>query len=114
MTEWIIDEPESHVVFTVIDPEGISVHLYEEQWKHIKQGHPEIRTVATVRSVVKNPDIILANEARDSRIYSVASSTLLYLNVIAWMLDQERACTIRTAFKAPLLKGDCIWRRPKK
>lgn len=112
MDKWILEEP-SKIIFTVSDPEGITVRLYTEQWEHLKK-HPESRPVRRVRSGVQNPDIILLNEERSAKIYTTISSTNLYFNVIALVVS-ETECRISTAYlKNVLPKGDCTWRRPKK
>ncbi len=113
MNKWIIDDPEDKIVFTVTDPSGIIVYLYDEQWMHLKK-HPETRPVKKVRSGVQNPDLILLNEKRNARIYTTISSTNLYFNVFAGIIS-ETECKIRTSYiTGTVPMGDCIWRRPKK
>ena len=113
MSEWTINDPKEKIVFTVIDPTGVMVYLYKEQWDHIKNRHREIKPLNKVQSAVKNPDIIQSEEESNARIYSVRSSTKSYLNVFAGIIS-ETECKIRTAFIRDLPEGDCIWLRQKK
>jgi hypothetical protein len=107
------EDPQDKILFKVIDPEGVNVLLYAEQWEHLKK-HPESRPVGRVRSGVQKPDIILSNEARNAKIYTTISSTNSFFNVIASVVS-ETECRITTAYiKNVLPKGDCTWRRAKK
>jgi hypothetical protein len=101
---------DNSIIFTVRDPMGVTVTFYTEQWSHIQNRHPEIRTVGKIRSGAQNPDLILLDEERNTRIYSTISPTSLCFNVFTRIVS-ETECIIKTSYISPLPEGDCIWRR---
>lgn len=102
------------IVFSVNDPTGMTVHLYKDQWDHIKKRHPEIKPLRKVSETIKSPDIIQYDDAKEARIYTAISPANLHMNVFAGVAS-ETEFKVRTSFiTGKLPKGDCIWRRPKK
>ena len=114
MSKQSIGTPENKILFKVVDPEGVSVLLYAEQWDHIKKRHREIKPIAKIRAGVQNPDLIILDEERNARIYTTISQTNSSFNVFTGIID-ETECKVRTSYlMKEIPKGNCTWRRPKK
>ena len=102
------------VYFTATDPEGRTIHLYENTWRHIKDRHPEIRGVGEVKSVIQKPQVITENTEQATLAYTKISRSDLYVNVYARMDDTYTKGSVRTAFLQPHMpKGDVIWTSKK-
>ena len=103
------------VFFTATDPEGRTIHLHENTWHHIKKGHPEIRGVGEVKSVIQKPQVITEIPGRTSLAYTKISRSDLYVNVYAKMddtyLKEGRVSSAYLTSKMP--KGDVIWTSKK-
>ncbi len=109
-----VQEKDTSIVFSVSDPTGMTVHLYRDQWDHIKERHPEIKPLRKVSETIKSPDIIQHDDAKKTRIYTTITPANLHMNVFAGSTG-ETEYKVRTSYiTGKLPKGDCIWQRPKK
>jgi len=100
------------VIFKITDPEGRSVTFYDDTWKHIRSGHPEIKTYRRVKTTVMDPHFILRNPLRKSLIYIDCGQLNLYFNVVTKIDDALNECTVSTAYlSSNIQEGDVIWRK---
>ncbi len=105
---------EKRVYFSTTDPEGRTIFLYSDTWDHIKKGHPEIRGVQEVKSIIQNPETITEISTRTSLAYTKIARSDLYVNVYAKMDDTYREGQVSTAFlQAKHPDGKVIWSRRK-
>ncbi len=54
-------------VFEIVDKTGRKIHLTEEQWKHIRKDHPEIRE-DEIKLTLRNP-IRIRNQGKNKHFY---------------------------------------------
>lgn len=106
---------EKRVYFSTTDPEGRTIYLYSDTWDHIKKGHPEIRGVQEVKSIIQNPDTITETSRKTSLAYTKIARSDLYVNVYAKMDDNTyQEGQVSTAFlQANLPDGKVIWTQRK-
>lgn len=57
-----------NIIFEVIEKSGRKIRLTREQWKHIKQKHPNVEDYE-IEITLKNPSNVLYNEEDDVWMY---------------------------------------------
>lgn len=111
MEKWTIDN--NDLIFTTEDPEGRSIHLTKERWRHITDHHPEITiTIPKTKSIIQKPDIITETNTPNSIAYTQITSIQLYYNIYVKMDDAFEEGTIKTVFlQKNLPRGGVIWKK---
>ena len=109
MKKWVIDS--NDIIFTAEDPEGRSIHLTKERWKHVQEGHPEVTlTIPKTKSIIQKPDIITETNRPNSIAFTQVTSINLYYNIYVAMNDTFEEGKIKTVFfQKNLPRGGVIW-----
>jgi len=104
---------DDYIYFTVTDPQNRSIRLYNDTWDHITSGHPEIKKVSEIQSIIQKPHVI--TEVTEEKLaYTKISSLNLYVNVYVKVDSTQQKGKIKTAFiQSKMPKGDVIWTATK-
>lgn len=53
--------------FKVEDPTKRKISLYEDEWKHVQDRHPEFKTWGSLEATAKNPNVIVSSGRKANR-----------------------------------------------
>lgn len=87
------------VISTAIDPDGRSIVLTEERWRHIVDAHPELgpHRDAVMRAVRKPTEVIEGGAEDELWFYLVDAGPSRWLKVVV-ILDRPGGGRIITSF----------------